>query len=186
MPFWATTVEVLKEHIVVFSALGSVASVVAATAAWLAARSSARSVLQSRIQMEEDATARKIDRTFAHSPYRTTRFHIARMRLQKVYPQLKIGAEIFDKVVLGQSSDVNYRVNEPIKEEYVDDLVMVANMWGQMASEHKLGLLDEMVAREVLRFNFMKFCHVFDNWLRRGGRDRIYNDSLILYEEWLN
>ncbi|MFK5980553.1 MAG: hypothetical protein QM488_16885 [Rhizobiaceae bacterium] len=185
MSSWTEILEVLRDHTVVFSAVASIASLVAAFAAAAAARSSALTVKQSRDQMEEDAISRKIDRTFAHSPYRTPRFHLARMRLQKAYPQLKIGAEKFDAIVLGRSSDVNFRVNEPIKEEYVDDLVMVANMWGQMASEHKLGLLDEMVARDVLRYNFMKFCHVFDYWLHRGNRDRIYNDSLILYEEWL-
>lgn len=185
MSSWVEIVGFLKEHTAVFSAIASVASVVAAIAAWLAARSSARTVQQSNDQMEEDIISRKIDRTFGHSPYRTTRFHLARMKLQKAYPQLKIGADIFDAVVLGKSSDTNYRVDGPIKEDHVDDLVMVANMWGQMASEHKLGLLDEMVAREVLRYNFMKFCHVFDDWLHRGARDRQYNDTLLLYEEWL-
>lgn len=185
MSSWAEILEVLRDHTVLFSAVASVASVIAAFAAWLAARASARTVQQSREQMEEDAISKRIDRTFAHSPYRTARFHIARMRLQKIYPQLKVGAEKFDEIVLGRSNDANYRVNGPINEDYVDDLVMVANMWGQMASEHKLGLLDEMVAREVLRYNFMKFCHVFDDWLHRGDRDRQYNDTLLLYEEWL-
>lgn len=185
MSSWAEILEVLRDHAVVFSAVASVASLVAAFAAAVAARSSSRAVQQSRDQMEEDAISRKIDRTFAHSPYKTARFHLARMRLQKIYPQLKIGAEHFEEIILKKSADPKFRVNESIKEEYVDDLVMVANMWGQMASEHKLGLLDEMVARDVLRFNFMKFCHVFDDWLHRGHRERIYNDSLILYEEWL-
>lgn len=185
MSYWAEILDALRDHTVLFSAVASVASVVAAFAAWLAARSSSRAVQQSRDQIEDDAIARKIDRTFSHSPYRTSRFHIARMRLQKAYPQLKIGVDVFDGIVLTKSSDLTYRVNGAIKEDYVDDLVMVANMWGQMASEHKLGLLDEMVAREVLRYNFMKFCHVFDDWLHRGDRDRQYNDSLLLYEEWL-
>ncbi|MBL4892920.1 MAG: hypothetical protein JKX91_14070 [Rhizobiaceae bacterium] len=185
MSSWAEILEVLRDHTVVFSAVASIASLVAAFAAAVAARSSSRTVQQSRDQMEEDAISRKIDRTFAHSPYRTARFHLARMRLQKIYPQLKISAEYFDDIILKRSADAKYRVNGAIKEEYVDDLVMVANMWGQMASEHKLGLLDEMVAREVLRYNFMKFCHVFDDWLHRGDRDRQYNDTLLLYEEWL-
>jgi len=185
MSFWAEVLEVLRDHTVVFSAIASVASVIAAFAAWRAAHTSAQTVQQANDQMEDEANSRKIDRTFAHSPYRTKRFHEARMRLQKIYPQLIIGADIFDKIVVGRSADLTYRVNGQILDKHVDDLVMVANMWGQMASEHKLGLLDEMVAREVLRYNFMKFCHVFDDWLHRGDRDRQYNDTLLLYEEWL-
>ena len=82
----------------------------------------------------------------------------------------------------------NRNSNEPvvgkIREKAVDDLVFAANMWGHMATEYENKLLDKSIARQVLSAKFLKFCHVFEDWFTRDGRDELYRDTLKLNCEW--
>jgi len=141
------------------------------TGAVLAGAGAALAAIFAAYQICVDRSWRKRDRTFSHSPYRNEEFLTALRELEKKYP-------FFAK------RNSKEQVTRKVGKDIVPHLVIAANFWGQMATEYKIGLLDKKLARNLLRWKFKKFCHVFNDWLKREGRDLIYEDTLELFKEW--
>lgn len=137
----------------------------------LASFAAAASAVFAGCQFRADRKWRKLDRTFSHSPYRNVKFLDSIEKLKNKY-------ECFRK---RESDGV---VLSAIPKQLVPDFVLVANLWGQMAMEYKAGLLDEDIAKKLLRTNFVKFCQIFENWLGSETRSDIYTDTLWLYDKW--
>ncbi len=154
-----------------WEALAAIGAIAAACAAAISAWHSKKAAENAERLAKDQIYHAKVERTIAHSPDRNRDLKCVLSSLAKKYPMLKKrdGRE----VVVGK-----------IDKEFVPDLETAANLWGQMATQYCLGLLDKETAKSVLKWRFIKFCDVFEDWLTRDGRENIYVDTLKLHKLW--
>lgn len=137
----------------------------------VASLAAAASAIFAGIHIYRDTHWRKIARTLSHSPYRNEEFLKAIRQLEHRY-------QCFE------DRKSNQVITGKIDKTLTKDLVLAANYFGQMATELENGLLHENIAKSSLKWRFVKFCSVFEDWLTRDGRHEIYKDTLSLYRRW--